>query len=957
MYDQSPGTSRAYRGGARGRRFLLTIVLAGVGGALAAASALAAPVGGANGGFGISSVALTRPLGAIPTQAALPQPAYLEPHFFFPLPGNDELTASQERGVSLGGIGAGSFEINQAGTFGPWNFGNGAHEWRTLPQAAFHVYESDGSSTTTRTLAVNGTGPFTNQFYNEPTPAYPSWSPGVDPSWPTLSPGAGTYSSLFPFGSITYKDASHGGPFRADISTRFWSPIVPGNDESSSMPVAYFDVHVANHTRRTLTESVMFTFPNAAAHVADDGPDSWLGGPGLIDTSIVGTAHSTRTGLSSQFSFDPRNGIAGVTLGASDASNTPDTQNSDWTIAAQPARGQTLSYTTSWNGNGSGTDILDAFKAHDGALPDAPLDNSHSAGAIAVKVRLAPGQSTTIPYVLAWDFPQTVYTSGSGANATTTVWMRRYTSYFGAKQDAQNNYIPGTYQPHQGWHIADRLLRERNANLADVYRWWAPIAYNPRVSASLRSAALNQLAYLLTSGFWVSGLVSNSAAATLGQRLGTSVPDTHLFAIETGSDGADESVMSGDVIPYDALTLDDLYPDGERDYLRAVTQALSIEAAQSQPLGLNNMGSLQPGSPYVGWQSGPGNISHNGQYLFRIAAYYNKTHDSSLLNYAYPHMVALFEAEQTRYGLSSTSLLPTGNGTTFDLLPVNGNGVFPATIWLTDLDSMIAATKAEQALGQNTDLATPGLLAALQAKFAATKATFEQALWNPTFDHYNFDTGTASVYDQGVFSATTFENREVTAAGMPPILDPTHLQTELQTEYNDLYAPFTDPNTGQHIGAINLVSNTTTAMPEGGVFGSLNPVFFASDSSAREIWTGQNYPLAAEMIAVGEATQNHRLVDEGREIANAVATETDATGYSFQAPETQGIVNDDASQDSNQDPAPVDPSTTVLKADQHRNLSYGRALDIWDALTAEDPAANNLGPGSNNGWGWGWGRR
>jgi non-lysosomal glucosylceramidase len=952
MYDQGLGTSGASRSiGVGGTRLLVALLLAAVGAALTAGSALAAPAGFGNAGFGVPSVALTKSLGVIPAQMAVAQPAYLQPHFFFPLPGNDELTASQERGISLGGIGAGSFEINQAGTFGPWNFGNGTHEWRTLPQAAFHVYEGDGSSSTTRTLAVNGTGPFTNEFYNEPTPAYPSWSPGVDPAWPTLSPADATYSSLFPFGWITYKDAAHGGPFQADISTRFWSPIVPGNDESSSMPVAYFDVHIANHTRRTLTESVMFTFPNAVAHVANDGPDSWLGGPGLIDTSILGTGHSTRTGLSSQFNTDRRNGIAGVTLGATDASNTPDTQNSDWTIATQPARGQTLSYTTSWNGNGSGTDVLNAFKADDGTLPDAALDSSHSAGAIAVKVRLAPGQSTTIPYILAWDFPQTVYTSGSGATATTTVWMRRYTSYFGAKQDAQNNYIPGTYQPNQGWNIADRLLSEHDANLADVYRWWAPIAYNPRVSASLRAAALNQLAYLLTSSFWVSGLVSDSATATLGQRLGTTLPDTHLFAIETGSDGGDESVMSGDVISYDALALDDLYPNGERDYLRAVTQALSIETAQGQPLGINNMGSLQPGSPYVGWQDGPGNISHNGQYLFRVAAYYNKTHDSSLLNYAYPQMLALFDAEQTRYGLSSTSLLPTGNGTTFDLLPVNGNGVFPATIWLTDLDSMIAATKAEQALGQNSDLATPALLASLQTQFDATKAAFEQALWNPTFDHYNFDTGTASVYDQGVFSATTFENQEATAAGMPPILDPTHLQTELQAEYNDLYAPFTEPGTGQHIGAINLVSNTTTAMPDGGVFGSLNPVFFASDASAREIWTGQNYPLAAEMIAVGRATHNHTLVGEGRTIANAVASETDTTGYSFQAPEAQGILNDDPSQDTNEDPAPVDPSTAVLKPDQHRNLSYGRALDIWDALTAEDPAASN--PGSNNGWGWG----
>ncbi len=383
--------------------------------------------------------------------------------------------------------------------------------------------------------------------------------------------------------------------------------------------------------------------------------------------------------------------------------------------------------------------------------------------------------------------------------------------------------------------------------------------------------------------------------------------------------------MIGDVIPYDALALDTMYPDGERDYLRAVTQALSTEAAQGKALGINNMGSLQPGSPYVGWQQGPGNISHNGQYLFRVMAYYNKTHDSALLNYAYPQMLALFNAEQTRYGLSSTSLLPTGNGMTFDLLPVNGSGVFPVTIWLLDIDSMVAATKADQALGQNGELATSALLDSLQSNFTATKAAFEQSLWNPSYDHYNFDTGTKSVYDQGVFSDTVFENHQATAAGLAPIMDPAHLQTQLQTEYNDLFAPFTDPATGRHIGAINLVSNTTATTPNGGVFGGLKPVFFASDASARDIWVGTNYPLAAEMIEVGQATHNRALEAEGRTIAAAVATETNTTGYSFQVPESQGILDDDPSQNSNPDPPPVDPSTTVLMPQQHHNLSYGRA--------------------------------
>jgi non-lysosomal glucosylceramidase len=910
-----------------------------------APSALAAQHPTAHGGFRVPDAAITRSLGAIPRQSTVPQPKYLIPlNSPFPgvlLPGNDTLTASQERGVSLGGIGAGSFEVNQAGSFGPWNFGNGTNEWRNLPQAAFHVYESAGASSTTRTLAVNGTGPFTNAFANQPTdrPAYPSWSPGVDAAWPTLSPGDATYRAMYPFAWISYKDAAHGGPFQADIATRFWSPLVPGDDQRSSMPVAYFDVRLANHTRRPLTESVMFTFPNAPAHVADAGPISWIGGQGIIDTSIVGTAHSTRTGFTSRFDSDRGSGIAGLTLGAGDSSNTPDTQNSDWTIAARPARGQRLSYTSSWNGAGDGTDILNAFKTR-GALPNEPLDQSNTAGAIAVQVTLRPGQSTVIPFILAWDFPQTVYTAGTGSAATTTVWMRRYTSYFGARQDALNNYVAGSYQPHQGWTIADRLLRQHDANLSAVLGWWAPIAYDPKVSPSLRTAALDQLAYLLTNGFWVSGLVSNDTAPAHGQRLGTAFRDTHLFGVQTGGDGGDQSFMNGDVTVDIALALDDLYPHAERDYLRAIAQALAIQRAQGLAPGLD-LGSLLPGSPYVTWNDEPApgglgkSLSHAGAYLFRFIAYYNKTHDGGLLDYAYPGMVALYDAEAKAHGLADGDL-PVGNGTTYDLLPVDGHGALPSAIWLVDLESMIAATEAEQARGQNQDLATSAFLAALQSRFTAAKTAFETSLWNAKFGHYNFDTGSSLVYDQGVFAAATLEQERAVAAGLPPFLDADRVEQHLQTVYDDLFAPFTDLASGRHIGAINLVSNTTDAMPHGGVFGSLNPVFFASDASAREIWTGTNYRLAAQMIDLGRTRGNRALVREGRRIAAAVARETNTTGYAFQTPEAQGILDNPPSDDDNPTPAPIDPTTAVLKPDQHRNLSYSRPLAVWDALAAED---------------------
>ncbi|MGN6472077.1 MAG: GH116 family glycosyl-hydrolase, partial [Mycobacteriales bacterium] len=158
-------------------------------------------------------------------------------------------------GVPLGGVGAGSFMVNQAGSFGPWDFGGNQenaggsatqYEDRILPQAAFHVSEqAAGASRVTRTLAVNA-APW-NQL-----PA----------AWDPLKRGQGTYSALWPFGWASY------APFHAGVSMRFWSPIVAGNDELSSMPVAYFDLRLANTTGKTDRIGAMFTMPNAPEHAA-----------------------------------------------------------------------------------------------------------------------------------------------------------------------------------------------------------------------------------------------------------------------------------------------------------------------------------------------------------------------------------------------------------------------------------------------------------------------------------------------------------------------------------------------------------------------------------------------------------------------------------------------------------------------------------------------------------------
>ena len=113
--------------------------------------------------FEIPTAALVRPLGVIPPAPCTPQLSPVckgaKPTLLETLHGGYPMSLAG-LGIPLGGIGAGSFMVNQAGTFGPWNFGGGVDErWevRVLPQAALHIREQVGNEqSTVKTLAIGG---------------------------------------------------------------------------------------------------------------------------------------------------------------------------------------------------------------------------------------------------------------------------------------------------------------------------------------------------------------------------------------------------------------------------------------------------------------------------------------------------------------------------------------------------------------------------------------------------------------------------------------------------------------------------------------------------------------------------------------------------------------------------------------------------------------------------------
>ena len=782
-------------------------------------------------------------------------------------------------GIPLGGLGAGSFMINQAGTFGPWNMGgsvNSNYEKRILPQAAIHIREQQpGRTATTKTLAVN-----TAEFGS------------VLPAWSTLAPGSGTYSALYPYGRIDYDDPVPS----TSVSTTFWTPIVAGDDESSSQPVAYFEVELTNETSKPTKVSTMFTFPNAPTHV------------GSTVQNTPSAVPSVRTGYTSHETVDHRNKITGITLGASDPANTADSQNSEWTTAVQDEPGQRVTYATSWNADGDGSDIYAPFSAT-GRLPNASLDDSNSASALAVEMNLKAGQTETVRFALAWDFPQITFgTEGD------TSWMRRYTSFYGGREDEQNNYIAGSYPGSQGFAIAARNLARFDEAEEAVAGWWKPVAFDDTVSPAIRMAALNELGQLPFNGsFWESGLVS-TPHPTEG-RPGSAVPGTHLFHTVTGGAWADAGEI--DVQGQMAIALRELFPSTEASWVRATAEMITQDPNGRVP---GSPGFNGPVGNYIWWHlSAPWLLWEKStspaapettffdrpvKYLIRAYGAYQSSGDDSLLRDTYPAMLRLW-THDVLPRIPQGDTLPTepaAFASTYDILGQSGgvHGVYNSGLYVLAADIMAAATQEAKRLG--IPEASTVDLAALSHTGVTSRAAYETAFW--AGNYYKFTDAGARSTD--VFVDVLWPQHVAEQLGLADINPSEHVAAHLTHTFDQLTQ--LKDSTGHMLGAPNLVPNGGTPYP----FLLNRPLELGFQ--AAEVWTGTNFEFAGTLIQEGRRLGRPDLVADGNELAEGVVHQiyspTAAAGgaFAFNTPEAWNG---------------YDPTT-------YRAAYYVRALAAWD---------------------------
>jgi uncharacterized protein (DUF608 family) len=531
--------------------------------------------------------------------------------------------------------------------------------------------------------------------------------------------------------------------------------------------------------------------------------------------------------------------------------------------------------------------------AASGELGDAPLDDSASAGAVAVSVSLEPGEVTTIPFVLAWDFPQVTYSENR------TVWMRRYTEFYGAQTTEQNDYVAGSYPFHQSYPIATDALLGRTTALRDIDAWWSPVATNTDYPAELRGAALNSLADLtFTTSMWESGLVSNTVPPTGGERLGTMFPGTHLhLGVDANADGGvaanSTSGMGTESTTFAHLALSQLFPSIERDRLRAKIQAVLADPyGDPWDPGMNS--SVDPAeyldaTAFITWTQGdqpaPGDVwflDRPAQSVFRMYDYAQRHHDPEFLQDAYPAMqkivaylqetvpddVALPEVPSAN-DPSPTLQSPLPMANIYNSMPAHRFDAYSSQFWLLALQSVIA-TAAEVA---------PQDVAAYRAQLEASQQAYEDVFWRDGY--YRYTLGPQGREDDvdtdTVLVITHFAQHLAELAGLPDLIDADHYREHLMTTAA-WFTPRLDAATSEPTGAINLALAPTT--PGYPLLGSM-PVYEES------VWPGANWVSAAVSVGAARRFDEPALRQDAVGLATAVAHQawfTEANGYAFNVP-------------------------------------------------------------------------
>ena len=646
------------------------------------------------------------------------------------------------RGIALGGFGAGSFMYNISGSFGPWADEVGEYSNSWLEGAAFHIYEKKGEEKIVKCLAKDTV---------------------MMPTWNQLQIGDGTYYALQPKGWCVYHC------FASEVSAKFFSPIIAHNYKETSYPVAVWQFEFFNPTAESIEVSVMFTWPNPP-----------FNGGKQIRTGFTNTLVNMSD-------------VVGIVLKANHPSNTAETQNSEWCIATKESDHTTVSY-SSWRKGGDGGDIWNQFY-DDGVLSDTikPYD---SAAAIAIKTKLPPGAEVTVPIVLSWDFPVVEFRCGRHGSQITQ-WWKRYCEYFDTLSDNSFDIAREALQNYQNWESQIDAWASPFINNSKYPDWLICSAFNELYydqfggsfwESGLRSGHPEEFMGLHPEDH--KNFIMESYAYSLAGNINVGHYSSIVYAEFWPEMEKDILRCHADVVMY----YDQCNP--------TVPNQTSPEIGSPRDVSDDSCGWGDPFfalSPH-GYRSRPAPcapgyehvISDNStkfiQQCWRYFALYN---DMEFLQYVWPAVESTYQFMKT-YDCESNpkDSLPyvQGYDNTYDSWKMVGTSMYDGGFWVGALE----------AIDTMSAILNKPIRNEVKVWLEAAKRNLDAQLWDSVGLYYRIDTD--SDYPITVFSDALCGERYCEEYGLPDILPRWKMKAHLQKVYDINVSP--NLNFGAKLGRL-----------------------------------------------------------------------------------------------------------------------------------------------------------
>ena len=777
-------------------------------------------------------------------------------------------------GMPLGGFGAGCIGRSSRGDFNLWHLDGGEHWYGTIPDCQFAMWESDGDSTRAHALATAPDRDDSRVDGEDPLAAW-QWYPAS-----TNDSTTGTYAARYPLSWTRY-----GGVFAAEVSCEAFSPILPGDYQRSSYPVAVFRWTLRNPTNRPLQLSLLLSWrntvgwftntdPSAEVHFRDDGSPEHNYAPAI----------GAGEGQSNRWVDQP--GLNGVLLDGRRSQPLAEGEG-QWCLALPDnLEDVEVMRCSRWDPTGDGAELWQSFAA-EGRIPNSNNDRASRAGeqasaALAVKVSLDPGQCLEIPVVISWDLPVTAFATG------VSDW-RRYTDFHGRQGTAAAA-------------IAAEALRDWRSWRDQIDRWQEPVLARTELPEPLRMALFNELYDLASGGsLWT--------AARAGDPVGR-------FGVLECLDYA--WYESLDVRLYGSFALLQLWPELDKAVLRSFARAIPAADATQRPIGwyfTQGKGRVEAdrkvkgatphdlGAPneipwdatnYTAYQDCNLWKDLGSDFVLQVWRTFKLApsgEDIRFLADCWPASVEALRYLKT-FDVNNDGLPDNGGAPdqTFDDWPLKGVSAYCGALW-------IAALEAALAIAQTLQLSTGLDTSAEQREFSGwleqSRGNFDKLLWNGEYYDIDAESGTPVVMaDQlcGDFYARLL--------GLPPVVSDSNSRSTLKAVKEACFEAFD----GGSLGVANGLRRDGTPLDPNGT----HPL---------EVWTGINFGIASYYRLMGEK-------QTAEAICSAVVEQVYGGGLQFRTPEAITAVN------------------------TYRACHYLRAMAIWGLWATETDWS--LIPGSDS---------